>query len=92
MEAQHVVLSRKTYDFLFYVVFNVVLTNLVFGVILDTFGQLRARRAGVEEFLESLASFAELSGSDSACMSVMARTTTSTASTMYESFVAACLK
>uniref|UniRef100_A0A7S1R1M0 Ion transport domain-containing protein n=1 Tax=Neobodo designis TaxID=312471 RepID=A0A7S1R1M0_NEODS len=44
---------RLTYDLLFFVVFNVLLLNLVFGVILDTFATLRQERQAVSTFLNT---------------------------------------
>lgn len=40
--------ARLLYDFLFYVVVIVCLLNIVFGIIIDTFGQLRTERESVQ--------------------------------------------
>ncbi|VDK39237.1 unnamed protein product [Gongylonema pulchrum] len=37
-------LSRIVYDMAFFIVLIVIVLNLVFGVIIDTFGDLRAER------------------------------------------------
>eukprot|EP01059_Diplonema_ambulator_P004123 TRINITY_DN13824_c0_g1_i1.p1 TRINITY_DN13824_c0_g1~~TRINITY_DN13824_c0_g1_i1.p1 ORF type:complete len:2576 (+),score=612.53 TRINITY_DN13824_c0_g1_i1:62-7789(+) len=39
---------RVTYDMLFYIIINVILMNIVFGIIVDTFGELRQQREKTE--------------------------------------------
>jgi len=51
--AQHYVYRRVAFDLTFYVVLGVLLFNLVTGVMIDTFGNLRDERAKRDDILEN---------------------------------------
>lgn len=46
-------MSRIAYDMAFYIVLIVIVLNLVFGVIIDTFGDLRAERNEKDDLLRN---------------------------------------
>ena len=44
ISSEHGFYQRFMFDFLFYILIGVVLLNIVFGIIIDTFGELRSQK------------------------------------------------
>jgi inositol 1,4,5-triphosphate receptor type 1 len=45
---------RQVYDILFFIVVSIVLLNIIFGIIIDTFGDLRDKRQFIENDLQTV--------------------------------------
>lgn len=45
--------ARVVYDLLFFFVVIIIVLNLIFGVIIDTFADLRSEKQGKEEILKT---------------------------------------
>ena len=57
-------LSRAAHDSIFFLVVNIVLLNVVFGIIIDTFGELRAAKAQRQHFDSNVCFICAISRAD----------------------------
>lgn len=46
--------ARQVYDISFFIIVIIILLNIIFGIIIDTFGELRDKRKQVEEDIENI--------------------------------------
>ena len=50
---ENLFVARVVYDILFYFIINIIILNLIFGVIIDTFADLRSEKQQKEEILKN---------------------------------------
>ncbi len=58
------VARRVPFDVLFWVVINVIVMNMIFGIIVDTFSQLRDEKWSIQEDMNSLCSICSIRAYD----------------------------
>ena len=60
--------TRIAYDLMFFVLINVIFMNIIFGIIIDTFAQLRDIRTEQDKYRENVCSYTTINVQSLSCM------------------------
>ena len=57
---RNLIFYRMAYTFVFYVMVTTILMNMIFGIIIDTFAELREKKEPIEEQITGMLTYADV--------------------------------